>query len=1288
MTIRKLLSLCLLAISALILSLPAWGQATTSLHGTVTDSTGAIVPKANVTLTNLGTNQERQTTTTDKGLYEIGSVLPGKYKLTVSAPGFSTAVQADLELKVDMPLTANMQLKVGAASETLEVTGEAPLLNTTDSSVGRNMGNTEIEQIPLLGENMPLLLSFQPGVAYNGDKYLADNYDTRAGAVNGEHSDQNNIQLDGVDDNDQFNGYSFIGVLPSTQFSVQEFRVTTSNYTAEQGHSAGAQITMVTKSGTNKFHGNLYEFNRNTIGNANDFFLKNSQISQGQPNTPQKLVRNVFGGTIGGPLIKDRLFFFFNYEGHRQAFATSQFLTIPSDTLRDGIIQYECKTLPGGGLNTSLCPGTNVTGVSGKSYAIQPGWNALGPNQLAGMDPLGIGPSTVALNYFNSFPLPNSGASGDAPNYGGYRWAAPTSLKENWYIGRLDYNLTRNGNHTLFLRGAIRDDNDVPVSGAPFLPGQKPELTSIDLSKGLVAGYTGAFTSRLVNNFRYGVTHQSIGNIGNSSQPWVFMRDMSQGITYSSNFTAPVQNLADTLSWVKGSHNLQFGGDLLFIRRGDQNYNNSFSDVLTNADWVDTGGFGGTGSPLDPASGGYAPIDSSSAHLYDFPLAAMMGIGSELDAIYNYHVDSATGGTALAQGAPVTRHWSTNTYNLFAQDTWQVRPNLTLSYGVNYQLMTPITETSGQEVAPNVNIGSWFNQRGAAMLNGQPDNSIPAISFAPAGSYYGRSGLYSAQTKNFAPRLGISWSPDPSWGWLKSLTGQNQTVVRAGFGMYYDNFGPALAMSYDASGSFGLTSQQQNPANSITVAQAPRITGMNDIPFNSTYFPQALPATYPVQPPSGAANGEAIAHGIDQSMKTPYSYAINLSIQRQLPGRMVLDVGYVGHMGHRILGLDDVATPLDIFDPKTGIDYFKAAARLSQLAKAGTPISAITPQLIGPTAAYWTNMFTGAAPFGQCDGNTTSNMLASIYSQYTSNCNLYNETSALYNFDLYSKYGITPVGGNNSYYNGQYSSLWAWRSIGKSNYNGLQVSLHRDMSNGVLFGLNYTYSKSLDYESQAERGNHFLTDSIINAWSPDQMYAPSDFDLRHQINGYWVAELPVGRGRKFAGNISRWADQVVGGWQLAGTARWSSGYPTSIFMGYVWPTNWDEMGWANRTGAPLATGTTIINGTPWAVKDPAAVALAPENGGPFDYALPGQSGQRNNFRGDGYFGIDMNLSKTWKIKESKSFQLRWSVFNVTNSVRFDAYNYMQSEWDAGNLGEYTNTLTQPRVMEFTGIFTF
>ena len=1275
-----------------------WSQATTSLRGTVTDTSGATVPRATVTIRNDATGLERQTTTTDKGIYEMQSVLPGLYRLTVTSKGFSTSVRSGLELKVDLPATENVQLHVGAESQTVEVSGEAPLLNTTDSSVGHNMGNQEIEEIPLRAENMPLLLSFQPGVAYNGDKILTDSYDTRAGAVNGEHSDQNNITLDGVSDNDEFSGYAFTGVLPSTQFSTQEFRVTTSNYTAESGRSAGAQISMVTKGGTNQFHGNLYEFNRNTLGEANDFFLKNAQLSTGQPNSPEKLVRNDFGGTFGGPLWKNRLFFFVNYEGHRQAYSASEFANIPSSTLRDGIILYQCanSTDPG-------CGGSSVTGASGKSYAIAPGMYALGPSQLAGMDPLGIGPNAVALAYMNTFPQPNQAALNDSPNYGGYRWAAPTHLTENWYIGRIDYNLTENGNHTLFLRGAARDDSN---NGAPFLPGQAPESRTVDLSKGFVAGYTAAISPRVVNNLRYGLTHQSIGTLGNSSQPWVFMRDMDQGITYSSKFTAPVGNLADTLSWQKGAHNLQFGTNILFIRRGDLNYNSSFSDALTNADWLAYGGLANKNDPMDPAYGCshggpcYPAVAGDFTHSYDFPLAAMMGIASEIDAQYNYKVANLTTATPLAQGEPVSRYWNTDTYSFFAQDTWQVRHNLTITAGLNDQLMTPITEMAGQEVTPNVNMGTWFNERAQGMLQGLPDNRLAPISFAPAGSIYGRDGLYSSQNKNFAPRLGISYSPDPDWGPLKKLFGGNTTVIRAGAGTYYDNFGPALALHYDAGGTFGLSTSLSNPAAQLNLVTAPRITSMNDIPTTNSLgqviMPAAPASNFPVVYPLGS---EAIARGIDQSIKTPYSYAANLSIQRQLPGRMVLDIGYVGHFGHRLMGLDDVAAPLNLVDPKSGISYFQAASRLSQMwrqicatnSSCGSyAASGITAAQIGPTAKYWQDMLKSNPSYEMCsDGSSTGNQLQAVFNAFGPGCgSLYNETSGLYVIDLGYLGGLEPTGGYNSFYNSQYSSLWDWRSVGRSNYNALQVSLRKDMSKGVLFVLNYTYSKSMDIESEAERGAHFLTDSIINPFDVNQMYAPSDYDLRHQINGYWIAELPVGRGKAFGANMSRWADAAVGGWQLGGSVRWTSGYPTSIFMGYVWPTNWDEMGWANRTGAALNSGTTIINGTPWAFTNPDAASLSASAGGPFDYALPGQSGSRNNFRGDGYFTVDMNLSKTFKIAEKKSFQLRWSVFNVTNSVRFDAYNYMQTEWDSGSLGQYSGTLTQPRIMEFTGIITF
>jgi hypothetical protein len=461
---------------------------------------------------------------------------------------------------------------------------------------------------------------------------------------------------------------------------------------------------------------------------------------------------------------------------------------------------------------------------------------------------------------------------------------------------------------------------------------------------------------------------------------------------------------------------------------------------------------------------------------------------------------------------------------------------------------------------------------------------------------------------------------------------------------------------------------------------------MNNIPL-SLLGSQTPPTT--ITFPQVAPANLSIARGIDQSLKTPYSYAVDFSIQRQLPGKMTLDVAYVGHFAHRLMVLDDVATPMDIVDPQSKIDYFAAAKRLAQLGRAGTPESSISASLIGPTAQYWTDMLqpsqSGSYPLA-CSpaGGSTTNLLEAVYDVFEgSSCGgQYNETTGNFLIDL----GLptTMKTGGYSFYNPQYSSLWDWRSIAWSNYNSLQVSLNKQMSNGAMFGFNYTYSKALDIESMAERGVHYLTDSVINPWNIRQMYGPSDADLRHQINGYWIAQLPFGKGKAIAGNAHGVADALIGGWRWGGTTRWTTGFPVSVFQGYVWPTNWDEMGWSDLTGSPIPAGTTITNGVPNIFKNVSQARAG------FAYAFPGESGVRNPIRGDGYVATDMNLSKQWRMPyaEGHSLELRWSVFNVFNNTKFDAFS-MQDEWDVPNsFGNYSQTLTTPRRMEFALIYQF
>src|SRR5664279_2810400 len=330
-------------LSVLLLTCSAYvaGQSSTSLHGVVKDPSGAVVPSANVKLVNPETKYQRETTTNDIGDYQFLQIPPGTYQLTVTAPSFRTYERTGLALPINTPTTANVKLEIGNKGESISVNAEAATINTVDASMGNPFNNLQIQELPLEGRNVVDLLSLQSGVVYTGNRPDQNvNNDTRSGAVNGARSDQSNVTLDGVDVNDQNSGYAFTSVLPVTLDSVQEFRVTTTNYNADQGISSGAQVSLVTKSGTNHWHGSLYEYNRNTATSANDWFIKGAQAASGLPNTPPQLIRNIFGGSVGGPIIKDRLFFFTNLEFTRMREQNSVVRTVPSALLRQGTIQY------------------------------------------------------------------------------------------------------------------------------------------------------------------------------------------------------------------------------------------------------------------------------------------------------------------------------------------------------------------------------------------------------------------------------------------------------------------------------------------------------------------------------------------------------------------------------------------------------------------------------------------------------------------------------------------------------------------------------------------------------------------------------------------------------------------------------------------------------------------------------------------------------------------------------------------------------------------------------------
>lgn len=380
--LRIMGSSCLLILS---LHLGFAQTGTSSLSGVVLDPSKAAVAGAHLMLRNNAQSLQRDTQSNGSGEYTFTSVPPGVYTLIVEKQGFRRYEQNDLRLQVDSAVTSNVTLAIGSVSQQVEVSSQAVTIDTTDASIGNAFNEHQIEELPLESRNVPDLLSLQTGVVYTGNRQDIDlDSDTRSGAVNGARSDQSNITLDGISVNEK-GGYAFQSVLPVTLDSVEEFRVTTTNYGADQGSAGGAQVSLITKSGTNSLHGSLYEYNRNSFFSANDYFVKAAELASGQPNSPPFLNRNIFGASLGGPIKKDRLFYFINYEGYRDAEAISALRTVPTQSLRDGIIQYVCQ-------DATQCPGGTVTGLSGKQYSYDAGIMALSPRQITQMDSGSLGP--------------------------------------------------------------------------------------------------------------------------------------------------------------------------------------------------------------------------------------------------------------------------------------------------------------------------------------------------------------------------------------------------------------------------------------------------------------------------------------------------------------------------------------------------------------------------------------------------------------------------------------------------------------------------------------------------------------------------------------------------------------------------------------------------------------------------------------------------------------------------------------------------------------------------------
>lgn len=679
--------------------------ATTSLRGVVKDPSGAVLPNARIVIADFASGSTYNAVTDSTGSYVFAQIPPSRNSITVAATGFGSQTKT-AELLVNQPATVNFTLTVQTSTVTVDVSGAAQTLNTTDATLGDSVDNSTIQALPMEGRDPLALLTLQPGVLYLGNPEENNTMDSRSGSVSGGRSDQGNITLDGMDDNDQLNGTAFTGVLRSTLDSTEEFRVTTSNGDADSGRSSGAQISLVTKSGTNAFHGAFYEYYRPTNTVANEWFNKYTELYLGEPNIPQKYVMNTFGSSIGGPIRKDKLLFFVNFEGQRQAINEVVTRVLPTANFYKGELGYQDQNG-----NTQWLTASQVTQID---ETPNPGGSGMPCTPS-----IGCGPDAAVLSYYS--PVSSAGefgflnTVGDGVNNEVYVFSAPAPKTLNTSIVRIDYNL--NDKQRIFFRGNLQKDTgnlessfssagcpglvNADTCGVQNLPGQPQNTWSEDNTTGLAAGYTWTPTNNIVDDLRYALIRQgySTRGIATGQGDWVDFRfiDQPTGQALTAVINVPVNNIVDNLTWTRGNHTLNFGGNWRGISSNRASDNNSYSSASTNPYRL-------YDAPNDPCvltqssdcDNNSPLVGSGFENSYEIAYDTLVGLVPETTEQYNYSVTSPTSGTLQPDGAIISRRFRANEFEYYLQDAWRVTPNFTLTFGMRHSLLQAPYERNGQ----------------------------------------------------------------------------------------------------------------------------------------------------------------------------------------------------------------------------------------------------------------------------------------------------------------------------------------------------------------------------------------------------------------------------------------------------------------------------------------------------------------------------------------------------------------------------------------------------------------
>jgi len=1240
--------LCFMLATLVLTSVPVcFGQGVSGMTGEVTDPSGAAMPNAVVTLKNTGNGTKYTVTTNSVGSYRFSDIPPGQgYEATFTAKGFSPVEVKDIYLTVGSIRTQNATLAISARAEAVEVTAtnSEVTIDTTSATIGNTFDVEQLNSLPVQQRNDPTaLFTMQPGV-------------TDTGSVTGARVDQNDVSLDGLDVNDFATGgamQSNTGAGVTSGFSgtivghapidsVEEFHATVGGDEASTGPAGGGQFQLVTKSGTNKFHGNLNEYHRDPSLVANNWYNNNSS-----PVVPRNhLIQNQFGGNIGGPIKRDKAFFFFDYNDSRVISSTFVQRTVPLDTLRAGNVGY-------------------IDNTGATSY--------LSPAQMTALDPAGIGEDTNWFTGFNArFPHSNNANSGDSVNSGGLAFNAPNNDYETNYVGRVDYNI--NDKMKFFARFTITRED--AVNAPNEFPGDPATDPVIDRSYAFVVGHTWLIGNTKTNRITAGQTVQKLAfpNTYNPDGSTFFTFSDGTGPALASSLylnpnaqarRIPVPVLGDDFSWTRARHTWQFGGTFKDILAHDTNVADYNATELGMGGYVlalcgPTPGDCGTGNPsLRPAD-----INTSNIATYDYDQVYGYSLAriAEISSDFNYNA----AGTALKQLTGDQRFYQNYHLQTYLEDSWKMTPELTLTYGLTYQMFSVPYETRGLESTEPLSFDDYFKARVAQSNASQTGpTAVPLIPYILGGKANNGPPIFTPQHKLVAPHVGFAWNP----------SFDKKTVFNGGAGVVYDRTVVFAIQAIQDLNSYLFQLSQPTPLGIAgnpygSFKSGPRLDSNNGI----STVPITPPAT-PVAPyepfvaggvPYGLQIGSAFNATIDPALKTPYSLTFNGGMQHSFPEDIVMKLSYVGRLGRRLLAQTDANQVLEFPDPKSGQLLSQAFASVTQQLRAGANSATIVPQ-------PWFENVMGGAPAGSGANSYTQFLVENfgpfVYrGDFGDAVQFFSDTGAPLNVGSAAQFS------ENTFYG----------SKGFSTYNAMLLTLQKNRSHGLQYDLNYTWAHSIDNvsffaNSSGDTGIGGIG-LVCDAIRPRECRANSDFDVREYVTADATYDLPFGKGRSMLAGISPLANEFIGGWGIAGV--------TTFHTGNAWGTNSNAFVASYSNDAPGILVGSHAAVLPKLQKTPGGRVNIFANQSSAQAAYIGpigfQIGARNGLRGPKYFNQDLGLAKTFPIiGDNVNFKFRADAFNAFNHPNFttpaeNVYNGLdQQDITNPTFGQISYTVAPP-----------